>query len=456
MRSPLRALLVAATALLAAAPAAPAIAAPAPPADTFADSVGVNTHLMYSRTPYWDLERTRSALRYLGVRHLRDGVRSYGSPDRAWYMDEQAKRFGSLARGGTLLHLILPPPTGAFGSTTEALEVIAGLPGVTSVEPANEWDLGGPPETWPEEIRAQTREARAAMRADATLRRTPLAAPAFGRPGSPLTAGDLTAHVDLGNSHPYMGGTRPEIPEFPGQWSLQRHIDTMRAVSGAKPFLITETGYHTAMSQTDRQRPVGAEPGAAYVLRTLLEQYRLGAARTYLYELVDQYPDPDGTDQEANFGLFRNDWSPKPAATAVRNLMAVLGDRRRAPRGQALDVAVTGGDAALRTMAFARAGGGFALVLWRPEPLWDHAAKQPVAVPDVPMRVTFGKPFAGARVFRPARGATPVQATGATTAMDVAVGADPVVIDLRPTQGDRVAAQLQEWWCRVVPRACPR
>lgn len=449
-----RTVLIAALAVLAAAPGAPATAAPAPPADTFADSVGVNTHLMYTRTPYWDLERTRSALRYLGVRHLRDGVRSYRSPDRAWYMDEQERRLGSLARSGSRLHLILPPPDGTVGTTREALDVVAGLPGVASVEPANEWDLAGPAATWPEEIRAQTREARAAMRADAKLRRIPLAAPAFGRPGSPLTAGDLTAHVDVGNSHPYMGGTRPEIPEFPGQWSLQRHIDTLRAVSGAKPFLITETGYHTAMNQADRQRPVGPEPAAAYVLRTLLEQYRLGATRTYLYELVDQYPDPELSDQEANFGLFRNDWSPKPAAAAVRNLMAVLGDQRRALRGQSLPFAVTGGDADLRTMAFARAGGGFTLVLWRPEPLWDHAARQPIAVPDVPMTVSFGKPFAGARVLRPARGAAPVQTTGAAAGMQVAVGADPVVIDLRPTQRDRFAAQLQEWWCRAVPRAC--
>lgn len=454
-RVPLR-LLAAVLTVAAIAHPAPASAAPAPPADTFADSVGVNTHLMYTRTPYWDLEKTRAALRYLGVRHVRDGVRRYTAADRAWYMEEQAERLSSLARSGNRLHLILPPPTGAFGTTGEALDVIAGLPGVASVEPANEWDLAGPTETWRQEIRAQTRQARAAMLADPRLRRTPLAAPAFGRPGSPLIAGDLSAHVDLGNSHPYMGGTRPELPEFPGQWSLQRHIDTMRAVSGSKPFLVTETGYHTALNQTDRQRPVGAEPGAAYVLRTLLELYRLGATRTYLYELVDQYPDPDLADQEANFGLFANDWTPKPAATAVRNLMAVLGDRRRALRGQTLNYAVAGADANLRSMAFARVGGGFTLVLWRPEPLWDHTAKQPITAADTTVNVTFGKPFAGARVFRPARSAAPVRTTGATTGIDVAVGADPVVIDLRPTQGDRLAAQVREWWCRAVPSSCPR
>lgn len=451
-----RRLLVAALALLAVGPAAPAAAAPAPPADTFADSVGVNTHLMFTRTPYWDLEKTRAALRYLGVRHLRDGIRVYGSSSEAWYMEEQAKRLGSLARSGNRLLLMLPPPDGSLGTTREALDVIAGLPGVAAVEPANEWDLKGPVATWPQEIRAQTQAAHGAMRGDAKLRRTPLAAPSFGRSGSPLTAGSLTAFVDLGNTHPYMNGTRPEEPEFPGQWSLQRNIDTMRAVSGSKPFLATETGYHNALNQTSGQLPVDPQTGAAYVLRTLLEHYRLGVSRTYLYELVDSWDDPGLTNQEANWGLFRNDWTPKPAAAAVRNLMAVVGDPRRALRGQSLNYTVTGGDANLRTLAFARVGGGFSLVLWRPEPLWNHSTKQPIAVPDVPMTVTFGKTFAGARVLRPARGPDPVQTTGTTAGMEVAVGADPVVIDLRPTQNDRFTAQVREWWCRAVPSTCPR
>ena len=454
MLSRFRVLLVAALAGLAALPAS-ASAAPATPADAFTDSVGVNTHVMYSKTAYWDLEQMRTALRYLGVRHIRDGVRWYTSPSYAWYREEQAKRFASLARSGIGLNLLMPWPNGQVGTTREALDVIAGLPGVVSVEAANEWDLQGPFETWPQEIRSQTRETRAAMKADPKLKRTPFIAPSFGRNGSPVTAGDLSAHVDFGNSHPYMGGSRPEIGEFPGQWSIQRHIDTLRAVSGTKPFVITETGYHTALNQTDRQKPVGAEAGAAYLLRTLLEHFRLGATRTYVYELVDQYDDPALDNQEANFGLFRNDWSPKPAATAVRNLLGVLRSGR-ALRGQSLTFTVTGGDANLRTMAFAKAGGGFTLAIWRPERLWDHTTKQPIAVPDVPMTVAFGKTFAGAQVFRPARGSGAFQTVGTTTGMDVAVGADPVLIDLRPTAGDRWNAQVREFWCRVVPSTCPR
>lgn len=453
MVSRLRVLTVAALAALAAVPAQ-AAAAPAAPADAFTDSVGVNTHVMYSKSAYWNLEEMRTALRYLGVRHIRDGVRWYTSPSYAWYREEQAKRYTSLARSGFGLNLLMPWPSGEVGTTREALDVIAGLPGVVSVEAANEWDLQGPFETWPEEIRAQTRETRAAMKADPKLKRIPFIAPSFGRAGAPVTAGDLSAHVDFGNSHPYMGGSRPEIGEFPGQWSIQRHIDTLRAVSGSKPFFITETGYHTALSQTDRQKPVGAEAGAAYLVRTLLEHFRLGATRTYVYELVDQYDDPTGG-QESNFGLFRNDWSPKPAATAVRNLLSVLRSGR-ALRGQALNYTVTGGDANLRTMAFAKSGGGFTLAIWRPEVLWNHTTKQPIAVPDIPMNVAFGKTFAGAQVYRPTRGSGAFQTVGTTTGMDVAVGADPVLIDLRPTAGDRWNAQVREFWCRAVPSTCPR
>ncbi|MGK2939808.1 MAG: hypothetical protein ACSLFR_18720 [Solirubrobacteraceae bacterium] len=40
--------------------------------------------------------------------------------------------------------------------------------------------------------------------------------------------------------------------------------------------------------------------------------------------------------------------------------------------------------------------------------------------------------------------------------LTVAVGADPVLIDLPPTAGDRWNAQVREFWCRAVPRTCPR
>lgn len=452
--STLRRLVTAAILAVCAAVPATAAAEPARPADTFTDSVGVNIHLMHTRSPYWDLEATRTALRTLGVRHVRDGLRWYTDPSAAWYNAELEKRLGSLARSGARLDLLLPDPDGATGTTAQALDLAAKLPGVQSIEAANEWDLNGPVATWPDEIRAQVLAARAGLANRPALRGVPLVAPGFGRNGSASQVGDLSATVDVGNGHPYAAGGRPELPESPGQWSLQRNIDTLRLLSGAKPFVLTEAGFHNALQATTGQPPVDEATAATYQLRTLLEHFRLGAARTYLYELADSWSDPDRTAPEGNWGLFRADWTPKPAALAVRNLMALLADGSRSPRGMNLHYGITGGDANLRSMAFARAGGGFTLVIWRAESIWNRDTRQPTAVPAVPLTVSFGRAFPAARVFRPAASPNPVaeQRTGA--GIQVAVGGDPVVIDLRPSAQDRWNAALRDWWCRISPRSC--
>ncbi len=447
---------LATAAILAACAALPAtaVAEPARPADAFTDSVGVNIHVMHTRSPYWDLEAARTALRTLGVRHVRDGLRWYTDPSAAWYNAELEKRLGSLARSGARLDLLLPGPDGATGTTAQALDLAAKLPGVQSVEAANEWDLNGPVATWPDDIRAQVLAARTGLNTRPALRGVPLVAPGFGRNGSAGQVGDLSAAVDVGNGHPYANGGRPELPESPGQWSLQRNIDTLRLLSGAKPFVLTEAGFHNALKATTGQSPVDEVTAATYQLRTLLEHFRLGATRTYLYELVDSWSDPDRTAPEGNWGLFRADWTPKPAALAVRNVMALLADGSRSPRGANLNYAITGGDANLRSIAFARAGGGFTLVLWRAESIWNRETRQPVAVPAAPLTVAFGRTFPGARVFRPAQSPNPVAEQGSGAGIQVAVAGDPVVIDLRPSTQDRWNAALRDWWCRVSPRSC--
>ncbi|MBJ7331418.1 MAG: hypothetical protein JHC95_16105 [Solirubrobacteraceae bacterium] len=444
------------TTALAACPAASA--APAQPADAFTESVGANVHVMHGKSPYWSLEATRAALKYVGIRHIRDGLRWYTTDEQRWYNAEQVTRLGSLARSGMALDLLMPGPGTNTGTEAQALAVAATLPGVASIEAANEWDLNGPASTWPAEVRAHTKTLRALMRREDKLAQVPLVAPGFGRNGSPAATGDLSGDVDYGNAHPYANGARPEMPEDPGAWGLQRNIEAMRLVSGTRPFVLTEAGYHNAMNETVRQRPVDQATAAVYTTRMLLEHFRTGATRTYLYELADSWNDQDAAHQEANWGLFTAAWKPKPAADAVRNLLNVLRDPAPSPRGAELGFSVTGGDANLRSMVFSRVGGGFTIVLWRPESIWNHATKQPIPVADVPMTVTLGGTFADARVYRPTRGTGAFDTRQNVSTMPVAVGADPVLIDLRtaasPPRRHATAQLLKAWWCWVAPKWC--
>lgn len=436
---------------------ASASAAPAVPADAFRDAVGVNTHVMHGDSPYWNLPELKSALAYLGVRHVRDGVRWYRTRATQWFVEEQARRFRSLADDGVRFDLLLPGPREGYGTVDEALDVMAATGGTESVEVANEWDLNGDPVAWTGQLHGHLREARKELDAHPALRGTPLVGPGFGRPGSAERFGDESALVDLGNAHPYTAGLPPEVGESPTQRSLAGNIDALRLVSGDRPFVFTESGYHDAMSATSGQAPVDRATAAVYTVRTLLEHVRAGATRTYLYELADSFEDPALGNPEGHFGLFDVTWQPKPAATAVRNLLAAVKDPLPAPRGASLDYTIDGPTGDLRELLLARAGGGFTLALWRTAPVWDPATQRRLAPRPTSVTVQLPRQFATASVVRPVTGADPVETLSDVTSVSVAVGAEPVLVELEqaagapappPTGGSR------PWWCAWFPWAC--
>lgn len=443
--------------------AAPAAAAPAVPADAFRDGVGVNTHVMHPDSPYWDLPQLTAALRYLGVHRIRDGVRWYRTRATQWFVIEQERRFRALAEDGVRMQLLLPGPNDGYGTVREALDVMAATGGTTSVEVANEWDLNGDPLSWSAQLRPHVEDARAEINAHPRLRGTPLVGPSFGRPGSPERFGDVSAAIDYGNAHPYADGTRPEAPERPWQWSLDRSIAAMRLVSRDRPFMFTESGYHDAIDAGYGQAPVDRPTAAVYTVRTLLEHVRAGASRTYLYELADSFADDDLVHPEGHFGLFDVQWRPKPAATAVRNLLAVLRDPTPAPRGAALAYTVAGPQDDLRQLLFSRPGGGFTLALWRTASVWDSAARRPVAAAETPVTLSLPRPFETATMYRPVRGAAPTEQRRDVTTLPITVGPDPVLVDLDPsartgaeTPAPAPAASTprRPWWCSWFSWAC--
>ena len=66
---------------------------------------------------------------------------------------------------------------------------------------------------------------------------------------------------------------------------------------------------------------------AKYMPRLFCEYFRKGIARAYSYEFIDEFEDKALTNREAHFGLLRRDGTPKPAYTAVKNLIAVLQEK---------------------------------------------------------------------------------------------------------------------------------
>ena len=109
---------------------------------------------------------------------------------------------------------------------------------------------------------------------------------------------------------------------------------------------------------------------AAYLPRALLWAFAAGVKRTFVYELLDEKPDPGLVDPEQHFGLLRNDLSRKPAFDAVRNLIHSVASSPGAASGTPPAPTVLAAEPIDR-VALTRADGSRVLALWRPVSLWD-------------------------------------------------------------------------------------
>ncbi len=413
-----------------------AAAAPAGPADACTDSVGVNVHVMYLDTAYENHGRTVGALRWLGVRHVRDQVRRPVPSSTAWWRAEQRRRLVALHRAGMRMTLIAGGPTDdSLGSLSDRLGIIRGLRGVVAVEGPNEWDLNGGA-NWVANLTAMQQALYAATKRDPVLsrRRVRVLGPSLGREGNYEALGDLSRAMDIGNIHAYTGARMPEEQELPGAFVLaDGGLDLVRTTTGRRPLWVTETGYHDAFAQFGRQPPTAQSAAATYTARTLLQHAALGLQRTFIYELLDQHPDPAGLNQEANFGLFDHQFAPKPSAHAVRNLLRLMRDRGTSPTGAELDVTLSGADEGLRSLVLAKSDGRFVVALWRAVPVWEPWSRTELLVAPQTVGVEADQTFAVARAYRPVDGVSPVHVRTNTNRIDVPVGGGPVLVEFSPT-----------------------
>lgn len=415
--------------------AAPAGAARAMPAGDFAATVGVNTHMMFHDTPYADLQATIDALRWLGIRHVRDGLSAPAPPRGTWYREDQERRYRALGRAGIRLDLMAGGPDEDGDTLAARLAIARRLPSLLALEGPNEWDINGGGD-WAAELPALQRRLYDAVQADPVLqaRGVKVYGPSFGRLENAAVAGDLSEFADVANLHAYTPARMPEQAEEarpPGE-AIAERLRLARATGGSGPIVITETGYHNAYRQPGRMPPVTTDVAAIYTLRTVLEHARIGVRRTYLYELFDSHSDPLQISAEANFGLFTHEKAPKPAAFALRRLLRDVRSSK-APRRASLDLRLDGPED-LRSLLVARSAGRFALVLWRAAPIYDPELKQPVEVAPETVRVGLPSVFAKVRARRPAAENATTETWDDATGVDVAVDGAPVVLQLTPAK----------------------
>ena len=349
------------TLLLVLAVVLPAEAEKAGSADAFVDSVGVNIHLHFNDTAYANFPRVEQALKDLGVRHVRDGL-----VDTEWkeYYDRH-NQLGRLGIKGTFIT-----------SPAQSAQLLLDYPqrmkdSFEAYEAPNEYDQSHDAH-WYATLTAFLSQLNRVVKADARTSRFPVIGPSLTRADSAFKLRGLCA-FDYANLHNYFGGHNPGTSGWGsnGYGSILWNLATVNTVCPGKPVVTTETGYQTG---TAVPQGIPEDVEEKYVPRLFLEQWLHGIRRTYLYELIDLPPRRSARDSA--FGLLRFDFSPKPAYSALMNLLHLLADPGPAFAGEELGFKLSGELSSVHHLLLEKRNGVFYLALWVEEPGYDSASKR--------------------------------------------------------------------------------
>ena len=387
-------------------------------ASMFVRSLGVNTHIDFSWSAYNDLASVQNALAFLGVQNVRDAIDN----------PADLAKFAALNQDiGVRFDFFIAP--GDAGMPWQLGQIESDPAIVRFVEGPNESDnfpqtydgLGG--------LAATAAEQQALFTSvKATLPGVPVIAPSFGQLGSYGLAGDLAASADDANAHIYFG-----TGNAPGdQGWIQTLLGDAGLVAPARPVITTETGYYTSADPTD-PNGVSLVTQAKYVLDDIMDQFNAGVTMDYLYELVDEQPDPGDTDPQLHFGLFNNDWTPKPAATAIHNLLNLLQDPSATGFVPgSLSYKLTNMPVTGHSLLLEKSDGTFALALWNDARLSGPLVNADITVPAVPVTLSFLEPQARITVFDPLTGTAAIQSAANANQLVLGVPDHPILIEIGP------------------------
>jgi hypothetical protein len=405
----------------------------------FVGSLGVNTHVGWTKTPYGNLQKVAAGAHYLGIHKLRDSVDALSYPG-----------IDQLAGEGFTFDLWSHPDLSTFMRQVDALT--QAHPGfVAAIEGPNEVD------GWPisynrlsgyRAASAFQAALYAKVKADRLLRH----APVYNVTVSGLDAGkykalgDLSGSTDYANVHVYYGGGQPSYGWSQADttfhwknWLAAGQID-----APGKPTVITETGASSAYLWGGG---VDETTQAKQILNSLMVSAKSGVAATYFYELVESQRG-DATKSEAHYGLFRYDWTPKPAATALHNFTQILtnGSGSGGFTPGSLEYRVQGLPQTGQHFLFQERHGVYDLVVWAEPDVWNETTHTPIPSPAAQVTVSLGAPRMVA-VYDPLKAATPQQSLGPVNRVTVSLTDHPIIIELKsaaraatigetPTRGD--------------------
>jgi len=384
---------------------------------SFIASIGINTHMGYYDTPYGNSDQIIKELSYLGISRVRDAAVQIG-----W-----EPQFHALGQAGIKLDLIIGSMASPLSTQIRVLRDLT--PYVSSVEGPNEVNLGPVTfngETGPVAARAEQKYIYDLVHSSPDLEGMSVIAfsVAGNIPADYTPYGYNDAFADYGNAHVYFGGGMAPEPQL----AKYGHALNSALTPGEGTFL-TETGYTTSPTGGGNQG-VNEFVQAKYTLDVLLDAYKDGYVQTYLYELIDEFADPNDASQENHYGLFRNDGSAKPAAMALHDLTNILNANCSDAiplMPDTLHYSVSGLPSTGSTYLLVKSNSTFDIMIWNEPPIWLNGSE--IAAPTLPVKVDLGKTFDTVNVFDPMLRTTPVQTLEHVSTVQLWITDHPLIIE---------------------------
>jgi hypothetical protein len=235
--------------------------------------------------------------------------------------------------------------------------------------------------------------------------------------------GDISGRNDFGNLHSYPAGKLPSTI-FPEQTELAKDL------SGSHAIIMTESGYHNALNDHTDQPAISETAAAKYVPRLFLENYVHGILRTYLYELLDEAPDPGLKDNQLHWGLIRANGTEKPAFSALKNLISELNDHSKPVHLDSLTWSLSNTASKIDHILLEKSNGEFDLILWQEVPSFDTKDQVDISNPPVKAVLTFPYKVKSVRLYEPAIQATPTHSYSEASTFPVDIPDHPLVIQI--------------------------
>lgn len=393
----------------------------------FLDSLGVNTHLEYTDGAYANVDRVMTDLDYIGIHNLRDGA---PQPTGGIPYHDYLAALRTAGASGNRFDLVTG--TGQPLATTlgEIEAVAAARPGsLIAVEGPNE--INNAPASYP-----GLRGEAAALAFQKDLYSAVHGAHAIGDArvylytgGGPLDIEHRPGLADAANQHPY-----PNQGEQPGQ-----HIaDSFTGMFGDGTYgkVITEIGYF-CLQGTQSGNSVDGVTQAKGTLNLLLDAYKQGIEKTYLYQLLSAYPS-SATNTDAAYGLFHLDNTPTQAAVALHAMTAILAAGVPAAAGTAAPAATTvikalhGLPDLADCLLLEKRAGVYDLVIWAEPPFWNQSRHRPIRVQPSDVTIDLASAARTVSVFDPLVGPQKLRSLAGATGLHVAVSDHPVIIEIEP------------------------